>query len=338
MSSNNNAIDKPVVVVTHRLHEPVLELLRQHCDVIENQTEQTLPREEVLKRCKDADALLAFMPDRVDEAFLSYCPRLKIISAALKGYDNFDVAACQRQGVYLTYVPDLLTVPTAELAIGLTIALMRNIRCADEYVRSGEFAGWSPRFYGLGLEESTVGLLGFGEIGQAIASRLNGWGCRILIADKVELSSAEQQMKSVVQVDVERLLRQSDVIILGLPLTQENQFFMNDDRLGKMKSRSYLINPCRGSVVDESAVLRSLQSGHLAGYAADVFEMEDWARKDRPDCIDPSLLQHPGTLFTAHIGSAVANVRKAIEERAASNIIQFLSGTQPGDMAVNFSR
>ena len=147
---------KPRVVITHRVHDSILASLEPHCELITNQSAVTLPPGSVRARAATADAMMAFMPDRVSEEFLVACPDLKVIGAALKGFDNFDVDACTRHGVWLTFVPDLLTVPTAELTVGLTIGLIRQIRPADQFVRSGEFQGWQPQFYGLGIEGSTM--------------------------------------------------------------------------------------------------------------------------------------------------------------------------------------
>ncbi len=149
----------PKLVITHRVHDEILQLLAPHCELVTNQTDSTLTREEILRRCRDAQAMMAFMPDRVDADFLQACPELRVVGCALKGFDNFDVDACTARGVWLTFVPDLLTVPTAELAIGLAVGLGRHLRAADAFVRSGEFQGWQPQFYGTGLDNATVGIL-----------------------------------------------------------------------------------------------------------------------------------------------------------------------------------
>lgn len=324
---------KPRVVLTHRVHQETLAYLAPHCELITNQSPETLAREEVLSRVSKADAMMAFMPDRVDDDFLAACPRLKVVGAALKGFDNFDVEACSSRGIWLTFVPDLLTVPTAELTIGLCIGLTRHLRAADIRVRSGGFQGWQPEFYGLGLQDSTVGIVGMGAIGKAVATRLNGWGARLLYCQPAPIPEAEAQALGVWRCSLEALLDLSDVVILALALTPETLHTINSKRLGMMKPGAFLINPCRGSVVDETAVLQALESGKLGGYAADVFEMEDWAREDRPRCIAPGLLEHPRTLFSAHIGSAVSKVRRDIEQRAAQNILQALQGQRPQDAA-----
>lgn len=325
---------KPKVVITHRVHDPVLASLEPHCELIINQSPSTLPEESVRARVATADAILAFMPDRVSEDFLAACPNLKVIGAALKGFDNFDVEACTRHGVWLTFVPDLLTVPTAELTFGLTIGLIRQIRAADNFVRSGKFRGWEPRFYGLGIEGSTIGIVGMGAIGKAVATRFQGWGARLQYCQPDPLPVAEEAALGLARTSLQALLETSDIVILALALNEQTLHTINQERLKQMKPGAFLINPCRGSVVDEGAVLHSLASGHLGGYAADVFEMEDWARADRPQQIDPALLAHSNTLFTAHTGSAVSKVRLAIEQRAADNILQALRGERPRD-AVN---
>lgn len=325
---------KPRVVITHRVHDSVLESLEPYADLVTNQSDTSLPPESLLPRLATADAMMAFMPDRVDEKLLAACPNLKVVGAALKGFDNFDVEACTRQGVWLTFVPDLLTVPTAELTIGLTISLIRHLPESDRFVRSGEFSGWQPRFYGLGVEGSTIGIVGMGAIGKAVASRFQGWGAKLFYAQPEPISAADEAALEITRVTLTELLANSDIVILALSLNRETFHTINRHRLAKLKPGAFLINPCRGSVVDEQAVLESLTDGHLGGYAADVFEMEDWARADRPRKINPALLAHPNTVFASHIGSAVREVRRAIEQRAANNIIQVLRGEQPAD-AVN---
>ena len=323
----------PTVVITHRVHDLVLARLSARCRVVPNQSPDTLEREEVIARCRDADALMAFMPDCVNAAFLRETPRLKVVGAALKGYDNFDLPAFDAAGVWLTFVPDLLTVPTAELAVGLTIGLARHLRAADAHVRSGSFRGWQPHLYGTGIDGSRIGIIGMGAIGKAVAQRLAGWGAELSYADQVALDADSEQRMGVRRVSLDALLASSDIVILALALSENTLHLINRDTLAQMKTGALLINPCRGSVVDERAVLAALDHGALGGYASDVFEMEDWARPDRPRRIDPALLAHPDTLFSAHIGSAVRRVREAIELRAAENILAVLDGREPLDPA-----
>jgi lactate dehydrogenase-like 2-hydroxyacid dehydrogenase len=257
----------PRAVVTNWVHAEVLEYLSAHADVMANDTREPWSPDEVRARAREADGLMAFMPDRVDDAFLAACPRLRIVACALKGYDNFDVEACTRRGVWLTVVPDLLTVPTAELAVALLLAVSRHVLTGDRGIRSAGFRGWRPRLYGRGLAGSTVGLVGMGKVGRAIAERLAAFQPRM--------------------------------------------------------------------VYHEEAVADALADGRLAGYAADVFEMEDWARPDHPPAIASRLLaDERRTVFTPHLGSAVDDARRAIALAAAHDLVAVFDG-RPPEGAVN---
>ncbi len=321
---------KPKIVLTHWVHSEIIDLLQSSADVIPNTTRETLPREELLLRAKDADALMVFMPDTIDADFLGRCQTLKIVSAALKGYDNFDVDACTQRGIWFSIVPDLLTIPTAELTIGLLLGLTRHLREGDRRIRSGKFQGWRPELYGVGLTGRTLGIVGMGAVGQAIAKRLSTFDMKLVYCDNVALTGDLEQAWGARRLSLDELLATSDFVVPMLPLTPQNLHLFNADTIGKMQSGSYLINTCRGSVVDESAVVEALRTGRLAGYAADVFEMEEWARPERPESVPQALLDNTlQTFFTPHLGSAVMEVRIEIERQAATNILQALAGERP---------
>src|SRR5918993_4555707 len=305
-------MQKPVVLVTNRIFPETEALLAAHARVIVNRADEPWSPEEVQARCREADAVLAFMTDQVDAAFFAGCPRLKVVGAALKGYDNIDVAAAERAGVWVTIVPDLLTVPTAELAIGLMLSLGRHIAAADRSIRDNGFRGWRPAFYGRGIAESTVGIVGFGQVGQAIGARLAGFGCTLLASDLRGVPTGElaHHVRPSPMADV---LAVSDYVVLALPLTSATLHIIDRAAIAAMKPGALLINPARGSLVDEAAVADALEIGQLGGYAADVFQCEDWARMDRPAGIDGRLARAGArTVLTPHIGSAVANVRRDI--------------------------
>jgi phosphonate dehydrogenase len=321
---------KPKAVLSHWVHPEVIEFLSGTCEVVANESRGTWSRDEVLRRAQDAQAFMAFMPDCVDAAFLDACPQLKVVGAALKGYDNLDADACERRGVWLTIVPDLLTIPTAELTHGLMIALARNMLPSDRYLRSGQFQGWEPRFYGQSIDGSTVGIVGMGAVGQALAKRLIGYDADVVYFDRKPLSAGQDEALRVRPVELHELLAVSDFVVSILPLNQATVHLINRDALASMKPGSYLINTGRGSTVDEVAVAQALETGRLKGYAADVFEFEDWARGDRPREIPGALLTQPDkTCFTTHIGSAVERVRFEIAMEAAVNIAQALRGEKP---------
>lgn len=318
---------RPVVVVTNRAFPETLSLLSERCDVRSNDTDEPLAREALLTMAAQAEGLIAFMPDCIDEAFLEHCPRLRVVACALKGYDNFDVDACTRRGVWVSIVPDLLTEPTAELAIGLAIGLGRHIGASDRFVRTGAFAGWRPTFYGRSLDDSTVAIIGAGRVGRAIARKLSGFSCEVLLVD----AEAEPSMPANARlVDGDEALSRAHFVMLAVPLNPGTLHMVDDAWLARLRPGALLINPARGSVVAEAAVARALDEGRLAGYAADVFECEDWARPDRPGGIEPRLLaMAERTLFTTHIGSAVRDVRLAIERDAAQNLLEALAGHRP---------
>ena len=320
----------PKVVITQWVHQEVVDYLSPHCELTLNMTRQTLARAEVIQRTRDAQAIMVFMSDAVDEDFLKTCPKLKVVGAALKGYDNFDMEACTKHGAWFTIVPDLLTIPTAELTLGLLIAVARNMSSGDNLIRSGSFTGWRPALYGAGLYQRVVGIIGMGNVGQAVAKRLLGFDTSVIYHDIQRLPQNKEAGLRVTPVSLDALLRRSDFVLLTLPLTSCTKHLIHRGTIATMKRGSYIINTGRGSVVDECAVAEALKSGHLAGYAADVFEMEDWARLDRPRHLPEKLLAlKDKTFFTPHLGSAVDEVRLEVTMEAARNIVQVLKGERP---------
>lgn len=317
------------VVTTHRVYPEVLELLGQSCEVIANQTAYTLAHDELLGRCGDADALLLFMPDHVDEELLRQSPRLKIVAGAFKGYDNIDVAACTARGIWVSYVEDLLTAPTADLALGLLIALDRHLLAGDGHVRSGRHQGWRPELYGGGLSGRHVGIVGMGAVGRAVAQRLRGFGAKLLYADPTPLPVADETALGAQSVALETLLTSSTAVVLTAPLTSHTRRLVGPEALRQLPAGALLVNVGRGSLVDEDAVAESLLADHLGGYAADVFAFEDWSEPSRPRGISAALLAHERTVFTPHLGSAVRDIRRRIETEAAQSILDVRAGKPP---------
>ena len=331
---------KPKVVITNPVFAETKALLDQHATVLINSSLEPWPYDEVRAICADAAGIMAFMTDRIDAAFIADCPKLRVVGAALKGADNIDVDAAADAGVWLTIVPDLLTIPTAELAIGLMLSLGRNIVAGDRSIKARGFRGWRAQLYGAGLSGATVGIVGFGLVGRAIAERLTGFGCRLLAYDQAATQKLVDQKLAdtephVTATSFEDLIATSDYVVLALPLTSETQHIIDSTVIAAMKPGARLVNPARGSLVDEAAVADAIERSHLAGYAADVFECEDWAREDRPAHIDARLISPSApTVLTPHIGSGVTQVRREIELSAARSIIDALAGRVP-DGALN---
>jgi phosphonate dehydrogenase len=314
------------IVVTNPIHTEVKDRLAQIGEVVVNPSNTPWTREELVLQMADATAMMGFMTDSVDAETLACAPQLQIVAAALKGFDSYDVDAFTSAGVWLTIVPDLLTEPTAELAIGLSIALGRYLRQGDAYVRAGKFDGWRSHYFGTGLRGSTVAIIGLGQVGCAIADQLSGFGCAHIFG-----VDPHGQHANVTPCTLDEALARADFVFVAVPLTPDSFSLIGEKQLAVSKLGQLLINVGRGSVVDESAVLQALDGGRLGGYAADVFACEDWSLPGRPAQIDARLLAHQNTVFTPHLGSAVRNVRLAIEHRAADNIIAVLQGRIPMD-------
>jgi phosphonate dehydrogenase len=314
----------PRILVTNWIDDAAREFLGRLGDVDAPATHDVPDPSWVRGRAESADAMMAFMPDTVDASFLAAAPRLRIVACALKGFDNFDVAACSRAGVWVSIVPDLLTAPTAELAVGLAIGLARHVRAGDAFVRSGRFQGWRPELYGTGLDGSSVGIVGHGRVGRAIEARLAGFGCEVAVHDPAHPGS----------IQLDALLARADYLFVAAPMAPGTRHLIGAAALARLKPGALLINVGRGSTVSEAAVAEALENGRLGGYAADVFEMEDWALPDRPRAIDPRLLASSRTLFSPHLGSAVARVRAGIALAAARNIADVFEGKRPRD-AIN---
>ena len=305
------------IVATARIFPETRALLERAGTVLHPAGDEPWDADRLRAALARAEAMMAFMTDRVDAALLDAAPHLRVLACALKGADNIDIEACRARGIAVSIVPDLLTSPTAELAVGLAIGLARQIRAGDAAVRT-EFRGWRPTFYGLGLDGATVAILGLGRLGQAIAARLLPFGCRLRGVDPANDAPGVERMA------LGPALTGADLVIVALPLTLATRGLVGRDALSCLPPGALMVNVGRGSTVDEEAVVEALKAGRLGGYAADVFAMEDWALPDRPAAIPPALLENPRTLFTPHLGSATVAARRAIEAEAALNILKGL--------------
>jgi phosphonate dehydrogenase len=321
--------------VTHWVHPEVVARLAEFCEPLMPSPEEGVwPRAQLRARARDAAGLVVCMADRVDEQFLEACPQLRIVAGVLKGHDNIDVAACTRCGVWVTVLPDLLTASTAELVVGLMLAVMRRIVEGDAHVRGGRFAGWRPVFYGTSLQRATVGIIGMGRLGRAVARQVRAFDARVVYFDREPLPGTCARELGARQVSLPELLAASDVVVPLVPLSESTYHLLGAGALGQLRPGAFVVNAGRGSVVDEEAVAGALEAGRLGGYAADVFAFEDQRSPDRPAGIAGRLLAHPRTVFTPHLGSAVDEVRRDMGLAVAAQVRQALAGLRP-DGAVN---
>ena len=261
------------------------------------------------------------MPDRVDDEMLECCPDLGIVACALKGYDNFDVDACTRRGVWVTVVPDLLTIPTAELAVGLLIALARNVGPGDRFVRSGAFRGWRPALYGGGLDGSTVGILGAGRVGIAVAERLRGFGCaRILCVDPEPPDARTRTRLHLDVASLDELLETSDFILCAAPLSPDTRHLIDADALRRVRPGCRLVNVGRGSVVDEQAVARRCRRGSARWICRGCVRARGQGAPESTALNTPVAALEPGADHL-HAASRIRRRGGAAGDRAAGRVL-----------------
>jgi glyoxylate reductase len=312
-------------VVTRRIPHDGIALLETFFSVDENIDDRPYTPDELAARARDADALVALLTDRIDESLLARCPRLKIVANVAVGYDNIDVAAAARHGVAVTNTPGVLTDATADFAFTLLLATARRVLEADRYVRAGRFGGWEMMgFLGGDLAGRTLGIAGFGRIGQAVARRGRGFGMQVIYQDEFRAAPALEEELGARRVDKTTLIASSDYLSLHLPLIAETRHYIGETELFAMKRGAYLVNTARGPIVDEAALARALRSGQIAGAGLDVFEREPQ--------VEAELLELDNVVLAPHIASATVETRSKMALIAAENAIAAVSGATPPNL------
>jgi len=310
------ASSPPLVLITNTVPAGVLEPLKGLARIILGPAGGNLmPRSEVLRLAPDLAGIVNQAELRVDEELLNLAPRLRIVANVSIGVNNLDLGLMQRRGVYATNVPHAFVEPTADYALGALLALVRRIPEADRYVRSGTWSGFQPGVWdGALLDGKVLGLVGYGAIGRAVAKRARGFGLRILYHQRTAVDDPEY-------VPLDRLLREADVVSLHLPLNRDSDRLLNATRLAQMKRGAVLVNSARGRIVDETALVAALQSGHLAGAALDVFE-------DEPQ-VHPALLSMRNVVLTPHLGGGTRESRHRARHHCVTDVARVLSGQRP---------
>jgi glyoxylate reductase len=294
------------------------------------------PHDELVAHIRDCDAVLSMVSDRLDAATIAAAPRLVAISNLAVGVDNIDLAAAIRAGVAVGHTPGVLTETTADLAFALMLAAARRVAEGDRFVRAGRWRMWTPRLMlGRDLWGATLGVIGWGAIGQAVARRAAGFGMRILYAEhssskstgsgtplKSKRPASTRKPPAAECVELGRLLAEADFISLNVPLRPQTRHLLGVREFAAMKRGAILVNTARGAVVDQAALTESLRSGHLAGAGLDVTETE-------PIALDDPLLKLPNVVITPHIGSASFATRHRMAELAVDNILDVFAGRLP---------
>lgn len=319
---------KPRVFVTRIIPDAGLDRVREACDADIWPDDMPPPYETLLERVRGVDGILCTLTDQIDSHLMDTAgTQLKVISQMAVGYDNIDVQAAQKRGIKVGNTPGVLTDATADLAFALLLAAARRLLEGVEYIRNGKWRTWEPMaLLGGDLTGATLGIIGLGRIGQAVAKRASGFDMRILAYNPRPKPEAAARVNAT-EVDLDTLLRESDYISLHMPLTPETRQFINQDKLAKMKPTAILINTARGGVVDQEALYEALTKGVIGGAALDVTTPE-------PLPPDHPLLTLPNALVLPHIGSASRRTRDQMAQMAADNLIAGVRG-EPLPNAVN---
>lgn len=310
------------VLVSGRIPQVALEMLRRQCDVTMHDDIRLISKDEMTAKIKDKDALLCLLSDNVDASVINAAPRLKVIANYGAGFNNIDVQCATARKIPVTNTPAVSTDATADLTIGLIIAIARRLVEGDKLTRAGKFTGWAPLFH-LGVEVSgkTLGIFGMGHIGQAVAKRARGFDMRVIYNSRHQLPPDKEKELGATYVSWPELLKQADFLSLHASYGPSLHHIINAETLAAMKRTAFLISAARGAMVDEAALLTALREKRIAGAALDVYEFEPQ--------VTPGLAELDNVILSPHLGNATVETRAAMAEIAARNILQALAGERP---------
>ena len=321
-----NCMAKPKVYVTREIPERGLKIIKERFETEVWPEYAPPPKNVIIEKARDVDALVSLLSDKIDAEVFDAAPKLKIVSQLAVGFDNIDVQEATKRGIYVTNTPGVLTETTADFAWALLMAVARRVVEADKYVRTGQWkVGWHPSMLlGRDVYGATIGIVGAGRIGQAVARRAKGFNMRILYYDVVARPEIEKELGAK-RVDLDTLLREADFVSIHVPLMKETYHMINAEKLKLMKETAYLVNNARGPVVDEKALYEALKEGRIAGAGLDVFEQE-------PTPVDNPLLKLDNVVVAPHISSGSYETRSKMAEMVAENLVAFFEGRQPPNL------
>ena len=312
---------KPKVLATHSLFDAARKILQESCEVEFWTKPERPPREELLRRVKDKDGLVCLLTEKVNEELLQAAPKLRIAANVAVGFDNIDVAACTKRGVAATNTPGVLDETTADFAWTLLMAVARRLPEGEALARSGSWKGWDlDQLVGTDVWGKTLGIVGFGRIGRAVARRADGFQMKVIYSDAVRApENVEKELKAEFR-DMNALLAESDFITVHVPLLPETRGLFDATKFQQMKPTAFLINTSRGPVVNEAALVAALEQGKIAGAALDVYENEP--------AIHPGL-KRANVVLAPHIASASLETRTKMACMAAENVVALFNGQRP---------
>lgn len=314
---------KPRAYVTRKIPSEALDIVAASCDYrIWDSESEPVPRDALEAEISDADGVLTLLTERVDKRLLDAAPRLKVVANMAVGYDNIDVTECTRRGIVVTNTPGVLTETTADLAFALILAAARRVTEAERYLRQGQWKTWSPMLLtGVDVHGATLGIVGLGRIGEAVARRARGFSMRVLYANR----SARPDVEAALGIErrgLDELLKSSDFVSIHVPLNDSTRHLIGERELNLMKPTAVLVNTSRGPVVNERDLYRALKDRRIFAAGLDVFDTEP-IRSDNP------LLELDNVVLLPHIGSASIATRTQMAVMAARNLTQVLAGQTP---------
>jgi len=314
------------IYVTRQLPERGMKIIKKYFDTEVWPEYAPPPKKTIIEKAKNVDALSTLLSDKIDAEVFDAAPKLKIVSQMAVGFDNIDLQEATKRGVYITNTPEVLTDTTADFAWALLMAVARRVVEADKYVRTGQWkVGWHPDMEtGRDIHHATMGIVGAGRIGYAMAKRAKGFDMKILFYDVIPRPEMEKDF-SAKRMDLDALLKEADFVSIHVPLMKETHHLMNEQKLRLMKKTAYLINNSRGPVVDEKALYKALKEGWIAGAGLDVFEQE-------PTPMDNPLLKLDNIVVAPHISSASLETRSKMAEMVADNLVSFFEGKKPPNL------
>jgi glyoxylate reductase len=312
---------KPRVYCTHPLFEEARQILDAKCDVEYWVGTERPPREEVLSHVRDKEGLVCLLTEKVNEELLRGAPNLRIAANVAVGFDNIDIEACTKRGVAATNTPGVLDETTADFAWALLLAVARRVSEGEALARSGNWRGWNlDQLCGADIWGKTLGVVGFGRIGRAVARRASGFQMKVIYSDAVRAAEDLERSLHAEFRDLNALLAEADFISLHVPLLPETRGLFDAPKFFRMKSTAFLINTSRGPVVDEAALVAALEGNKIAGAALDVYENEPF--------IHPGLKRH-NVVLAPHLASASVETRTKMAVMAVNNVIALFSGQRP---------
>ncbi|MBE0431992.1 D-glycerate dehydrogenase [candidate division WOR-3 bacterium] len=308
---------RPKVLLTRMLPGASMEVLEKHFELDANRENRVMPHGVLVEKVKDKDGLICLLTDRIDRPVIAGATRLKIIADYAVGYDNIDLAEASKRKIPVTNTPDVLTETTADLAFGLLLSIARRIVESDRFLRAGGFKGWAPELMlGIDVHNKTLGIIGMGRIGRAVARRARGFDMKVLYYDVQPLSAVDEKGCGVEYCPLNNLLDVSDFVSVHAPLNAQTHHLISAAEFRGMKRTAFLINTARGPIIDEKALVHALKSGQIAGCALDVYENEP--------AITTGLLGMDNVVLVPHIGSASIETRTKMALMAAGNVIAVL--------------